>query len=81
MAQDASFIKFIKHKKDAYDKGTNISGVASLMDAAKNMFKTGLLLKAWSAPTKEQEQSLAFTAQVNHFQKMSPLLQRGIGLP
>jgi hypothetical protein len=35
------------------------------MDAAENKFKTRVLLKTWSAPTKEQEQILALTAQVS----------------
>ena len=35
------------------------------MDAAENKYKTRVLLKTWSAPTKEQEHILALTAQVN----------------
>jgi hypothetical protein len=35
------------------------------MDAAENKFKTRVLLKTWSASTKEQEQILALTAQAN----------------
>jgi hypothetical protein len=35
---------FIKHKKDAYDEGGDIT-VTSLMDAAENKFKTRVLLK------------------------------------
>ena len=63
-AQDSEFALFIKRKKDAYDKGGDIT-VTSLMDAAENKYKTRVLLKTWSAPTKEQEQILALTAQVN----------------
>jgi hypothetical protein len=63
-AQDSEFALFIKRKKDAYDEGGDIT-VTSLMDAAENKFKTRVLLKTWSAPTKEQEQILALTAQVN----------------
>ena len=63
-AQDSAFALFIKRKKDAYDKGGDIT-VTSLMDAAENKYKTRVLLKTWSAPTKEQEQILALTAQVN----------------
>jgi hypothetical protein len=51
-------------KKDAYDEGGDIT-VTYLMDAAENKFKTRVLLKTWSAPTKEQEQILALTAQVH----------------
>jgi hypothetical protein len=64
MAQDEDFAQFIKRKKDAYDKGADIT-VASLMDAAENKYKTRLLTGEWSAPTKEQEQILALTAQVD----------------
>jgi hypothetical protein len=64
VAQDADFLDFVKQKKDAYDKGADIT-VTNLMDAAENKFKTRVLLKAWSAPTKEKEQILALTAQVN----------------
>jgi hypothetical protein len=64
MAQDEDFAQFIKRKKDAYDEGANIT-VASLMDAAENKYKTRLLTGEWSAPTKEQEQILALTAQVD----------------
>jgi hypothetical protein len=63
-AQDSEFALFIKRKKDAYDEGGDIT-VTSLMDAAENKFKTRVLLKTWSAPTKEQEQILALTAQVH----------------
>jgi hypothetical protein len=62
-AQDSEFALFIKRNKDAYDEGGGIT-VTSLMDAAENKFKTRVLLKTWSAPTKEQEQILALTAQV-----------------
>ena len=63
-AEDAEFSLFVKRKKDAYDEGSDLT-VTSLMDAAENKFKTRVLLKTWSAPTKEQEQILALTAQVN----------------
>jgi hypothetical protein len=64
MAQDKDFAQFIKRKKDAYDEGANIN-VASLMDAAENKYKTRILAGEWSAPTKEQEQIIALTAQVD----------------
>jgi hypothetical protein len=64
MAQDEDFAQFFKRKKDAYDEGADIT-VASLMDAAENKYKTRLLTGEWSAPTKEQEQILALTAQVD----------------
>jgi hypothetical protein len=51
-AQGSEFALFIKRKKDAYAEGGDIT-VTSLMDAAENKFKTGVLLKTWSAPTKE----------------------------
>jgi hypothetical protein len=35
------------------------------MHTSKGWFKSRVLLKTWSAPTKEQEQILALTAQVN----------------
>jgi hypothetical protein len=35
------------------------------MDAAENKYKTRLLTGEWGAPTKEQEQILALTAQVD----------------
>jgi hypothetical protein len=78
-AQDADFIDFVKRKKDAYDEGDDIT-VTNLMDAAENKYKTRVLLKTWSAPTKEQEQILALTAQVNRLRltpkKTDPLLPR-----
>jgi hypothetical protein len=58
------FALFIKRKKDAYDKGGDIT-VTSLMNAAENKFKTRVLLKTWSTPIKEQEHILALTAQVH----------------
>ena len=39
MAQDEDFGQFIKRKKDAYDKGADIT-VTSLMDATENKYKT-----------------------------------------
>ena len=41
------------------------------MDAAENKYKTRVLLKTWSAPTKEQEQILALTAQVGQLRLAS----------
>jgi hypothetical protein len=72
-AQDSEYALFIQRKKDAYDEGGDIT-VTSLMDAAENKFKTRVLLKTWSAPTKEQEQILALTAQVHQLciAKVSP---------
>jgi hypothetical protein len=64
IAQDEDFAQFVKRKKDAYDEGADIT-VASLMDVAENKYKTRLLTGEWSAPTKEQEQILALTAQVD----------------
>ena len=69
-AQDSEFALFIKRKKDAYDEGGDIT-VTSLMDAAENKYKTRVLLKTWSAPTKEQEQILALTAQVGQLRLAS----------
>jgi hypothetical protein len=48
--------------------------VTSLMDAAENKFKTRVLLKTWSAPTKEQEQILALKVQVHQLRiaKVAP---------
>jgi hypothetical protein len=63
-AQDSEFALFIKRKKDAYDEGGDIT-VTSLVDAAENKFRTRVLIKTWSVPTKEQEQILALTAQVH----------------
>jgi hypothetical protein len=72
-AQDSEFALFIRRKKDAYDEGGDIT-ITSLMDATENKFKTRVLLKTWSAPTKEQEQILALTAQVHqlHITKATP---------
>jgi hypothetical protein len=72
-ARDLEFALFIKRKKDAYDEGGDIT-VTSLIDAAENKFKTRVLLKTLSAPTKEQEQILALTAQVNQLRltKVAP---------
>jgi hypothetical protein len=42
MAQDANFCKFIKRKKDAYDKGADITAPA-LMEMAENKYKTCFL--------------------------------------
>jgi hypothetical protein len=64
LLRKSEFALFIKRKKDAYDEGGDLT-VTSLMDAAENKFKTRVLLKTWSAPTKEQEHILALTAQVN----------------
>jgi hypothetical protein len=64
-AQDSEFALFINCKKDAYDEGGGDITVTSLMDAAENKYKTRVLLETLSAPTKEQEQIPALTAQVN----------------
>jgi hypothetical protein len=63
-SRDMKWLRMHKQKKDACDEGADIT-FTNLMDAAENKFKTRVLLKTWSAPTKEQEQILALTAQVN----------------
>ncbi len=70
MAQDDDFQAFVKRKKDMYDEGADIT-VSSLMDSAENKYKTRILTGEWSAPTKEQEQILALTAQVNQLRLAS----------
>jgi hypothetical protein len=62
-AEDVEFQDLIRRMVNDYEEGKDVT-IKSLMDATDNKYRTRLLNKEWSAPTKEQEQIVALTAQV-----------------
>ena len=64
-ATDVEFQDLIRRLENDYEEGRDVT-VESLMVATDMKYRTRVLNKRWSAPTKEQEQILALTAQVEH---------------
>ena len=62
-AEDVEFRNFIKRKRESYEEGL-LTTPALMYDFTYNKYNTELLDKTCKAPTKEQEQILALTAQV-----------------
>jgi hypothetical protein len=62
-ANDVEFLDFIRRKANAYEEGDDIN-TNNLMADSLIKFKARKLIGKWSAPTKEQDQILALTAQV-----------------
>jgi hypothetical protein len=62
-ADDVEFLDFIRRKENAYEEGDDIN-TNNLMADSLIKFKARKLVGKWSAPTKEQGQILALTAQV-----------------
>ena len=69
-ADDSEFQDFIRRKLNEYEEGGNI-GVNNLMADAEAKFRTRVLNKEWAAPTKEQGQILALTAQIEQLKTKS----------
>jgi hypothetical protein len=68
VAADSEFQEFIKRKENEYEEGKDV-GVNNLMADAVSKFEARVLTKEWAAPTKEQSQILALTAQVDQLSK------------
>jgi hypothetical protein len=64
-AEDVEFQDLIRRMINDYEEGKDVT-INSLMDATDNKYRTRKLNKEWAAPTKEQEQIVALTAQVQH---------------
>jgi hypothetical protein len=62
-ANDVEFADFTRHKVNSYKEGEDINA-NNLMADALTKYKARKLTDEWSAPTKEQGQILALTAQV-----------------
>ena len=60
---DADFQDFIKHKRATYEEGGTLT-VDDFLATALNKNTTRVMQNLWNAPTKEQEQILALTAQL-----------------
>jgi hypothetical protein len=65
-AQDSEFLDLIRRVNNEYEEGQDID-INTLMDSTDNKYRTRLLTKEWAAPTKEQAQIVALTAQLEHF--------------
>jgi hypothetical protein len=67
-ANDVEFADFIRRKVNSYEEGEDINA-NNLMADALTKYKARKLTDEWSAPTKEQGQILALTAQVELLSK------------
>jgi hypothetical protein len=75
VANDSEFQDFIRRKENEYEEGHDV-GVNNLMADAVAKYRARLLSKKWSAPTKEQGQILALTAQVQQLKSSNPKLKQ-----
>ena len=66
-ANDVEFLDFIRRKENSYEEGEDITP-NNLMADALVKYKARKLVDKWSAPTKEQGQILALTAQLEKLQ-------------
>jgi hypothetical protein len=71
VANDVEFLDFIRRKENAYEEGEDINP-SNLMADALVKFKARKLVGKWSAPTKEQGQILALTAQLEQLKSVKP---------
>jgi hypothetical protein len=67
-ANDVEFLDFLRRKENSYEEGEDLNS-RSLMADALIKFKARKLVGKWSAPTKEQGQILALTAQLELLNK------------
>jgi hypothetical protein len=72
-ANDVEFADFIRRKVNSYEEGEDVNA-NNLMADALTKYKARKLTDEWSAPTKEQGQILALTAQVELLSKSSKKL-------
>jgi hypothetical protein len=63
-ANDVEFLDFVRRRENSYEEGEDIN-TNNLMADALIKFKARKLVGKWSAPTKEQGQILALTAQLD----------------
>jgi hypothetical protein len=69
VADDAEFLDFIRRKENAYEEGHDVD-TDNLMADAESKFDSRTMTGKWSAPTKEQGQILALTAQVEQLKSI-----------
>ena len=65
---DKKFVEYIEKQKDKYDEGEDISA-KKLMQVALIKYKDRKRSDLWQAPSVEEEQILALTAQIGEMQK------------
>jgi hypothetical protein len=80
MANAVEFVDFIKRKENAYEEGDENVHPNMLMLDSLVKFKARKLINKWSAPTKEQGQILALTAQIEKLRcDASPVIRDSLG--
>ena len=65
---DKKFVEYIEKQKDKYDEGEDIT-TKKLMQVALIKYKDRKRSEMWQAPSPEEEQIMALTAQVGELQK------------
>jgi hypothetical protein len=68
-ADDVEFKDLLKRKENEYNEGKDVT-VQNLMADMVAKYRSRVLHKEWSAPTKEQEQILALSAQVQQLKSV-----------
>jgi hypothetical protein len=75
-ASDTLFLEYIRQKQNAYEEGIDMT-YQDLMLNAENRYKALKLQGTWSAPTKNDEQIIALTAQMaTHSGKIDTLAKQ-----
>jgi hypothetical protein len=74
-ANDMEFLDFIRCKENTYEEGEDVN-INNLMANALIKFKARKLVRKWSASTKEQEQILALSAQVELLKSAKKLTKK-----
>ena len=65
---DKKFVEYIEKQKDKYDEGEDVS-TKKLMQVALIKYKDRKRSDLWQAPSVEEEQIIALTAQIDEMQK------------
>ena len=63
-ASDNTFTKYIKHKQEEYEDGTDIKSTA-LMSLADKKYKTLKIKVTWNAPSQEEEHIPALNTEID----------------
>jgi hypothetical protein len=74
-ASDRQFVEYIHKKQDSYDEGDALSE-DRLMLLALNKYRNMMQTNQWNAPSREEEQIIALSAQVQELKKTASTLNR-----
>ena len=76
-ARDATFVKYIATKQDAYDEGDTMT-TKDLMRFALNRYKNRVRDGTWGAPTAEEKRIVALSSTLNKLKDQNLQLSKSI---